>query len=281
MRKRCPRNSIFSLAFSPMVNWCGDAGSGSISRHRSGKRRGFNLLQAPGIHPETDRPKPTTFVCGTARWRTAPHAERTLYQPSSIAPTAAENTDDRFIEAEGHIRMMAAAQPFVSGAISKTINLPNEATIEQIKSSYFLSWKLGPQSQRALPRRVQAQPAAHLSPSDAELRRWKKMTSKTSRRSAAGGRQGGWSKPPGNAGSGPPATHRAGARCRRTSSRIIRAHRRCAPCAAGCLGYHATPHAQKFDVAGTEGYITVGLYEDGRPVKFSFRMAKEGSTSVD
>ncbi len=49
----------------------------------------------------------------------------------------------RFIAVEGHIRMMAAAQPFITGAISKTINLPNEATIEDIKSSYYLSWKLG------------------------------------------------------------------------------------------------------------------------------------------
>ena len=49
----------------------------------------------------------------------------------------------RFIHVEGHIRMMAAAQPFISGAICKTINLPNEATVEDIKNSYHLSWKLG------------------------------------------------------------------------------------------------------------------------------------------
>src|SRR5678810_1366008 len=49
----------------------------------------------------------------------------------------------RFIPVEGHIRMMAAAQPFISGAISKTINLPNEASVEDIKNSYYLSWKLG------------------------------------------------------------------------------------------------------------------------------------------
>ncbi|MEX2574343.1 MAG: vitamin B12-dependent ribonucleotide reductase, partial [Balneolaceae bacterium] len=48
----------------------------------------------------------------------------------------------RTISAEGHIHMMAAAQPFISGAISKTINLPNEATVEDIKDAYMLSWKL-------------------------------------------------------------------------------------------------------------------------------------------
>jgi len=49
----------------------------------------------------------------------------------------------RFIAAEGHIRMMAACQPFISGAISKTINMPNEATIDDVKSAYMLSWRLG------------------------------------------------------------------------------------------------------------------------------------------
>ena len=50
---------------------------------------------------------------------------------------------ERYIHAHGHIRMMGAAQPFLSGAISKTINLPNEATQEEIADSYRLSWELG------------------------------------------------------------------------------------------------------------------------------------------
>jgi ribonucleoside-diphosphate reductase alpha chain len=50
---------------------------------------------------------------------------------------------ERYIHANGHIKMMAAAQPFLSGAISKTINLPNEATVEDMKSCYQLSWELG------------------------------------------------------------------------------------------------------------------------------------------
>jgi len=49
----------------------------------------------------------------------------------------------RYIHAHGHIRMMAACQPFLSGAISKTINLPNEATVEEIADSYLMSWSLG------------------------------------------------------------------------------------------------------------------------------------------
>ncbi len=49
----------------------------------------------------------------------------------------------RYIHAHGHIRMMGATQPFISGAISKTINLPNEASVEEIADSYLLSWELG------------------------------------------------------------------------------------------------------------------------------------------
>jgi ribonucleoside-diphosphate reductase alpha chain len=49
----------------------------------------------------------------------------------------------RFIHAHGHIRMMAACQPFLSGAISKTINLPNESSMEEIADAYRLSWELG------------------------------------------------------------------------------------------------------------------------------------------
>ena len=50
---------------------------------------------------------------------------------------------ERYIHAHGHIRMMAACQPFLSGAISKTINLPHEATVEEIADSYLMSWSLG------------------------------------------------------------------------------------------------------------------------------------------
>src|SRR5205823_12282469 len=48
----------------------------------------------------------------------------------------------RYLSVESHIRMMAAAQPFISGAISKTINMPNDATVEDCKEAYLLSWKL-------------------------------------------------------------------------------------------------------------------------------------------
>src|SRR5204863_6777782 len=51
-------------------------------------------------------------------------------------------TGQRFLSAESHIRMLAAAQPFISGALSKTINMPHDATIEDVKKAYLLSWQL-------------------------------------------------------------------------------------------------------------------------------------------
>ena len=60
-----------------------------------------------------------------------------------IARTSAVKKGQRYIHAHGHIRMMAATQPFISGAISKTINLPNEASISEIADCYLLSWELG------------------------------------------------------------------------------------------------------------------------------------------
>jgi ribonucleoside-diphosphate reductase alpha chain len=60
------------------------------------------------------------------------------------------NRNTRYISAEGHINMMAAAQPFISGAISKTINLPNEATVEDFKDAYMLSWQADAESKCSL-----------------------------------------------------------------------------------------------------------------------------------
>ncbi|MEQ8344955.1 MAG: hypothetical protein RIB84_24800 [Sneathiellaceae bacterium] len=72
----------------------------------------------------------------------APHLKPEHYSVFDCAnPCGKDGT--RFLSAESHIRMMAAAQPFISGAISKTINMPNSATVEDCKDAYFLSWKLG------------------------------------------------------------------------------------------------------------------------------------------
>ncbi len=81
------------------------------------------------------------YVCGTMTIEGAPHLRTEHYAVFDCANKCGK-IGQRFLSAESHIRMMAAAQPFVSGAISKTINMPNSATLEDVKSAYRLSWQL-------------------------------------------------------------------------------------------------------------------------------------------
>ena len=81
-------------------------------------------------------------VCGAMTVEGAPHLKAEHYAVFDCANPCGR-TGKRFLSVESHIRMLAAAQPFISGAISKTINMPNEATVEDCKSAYLLSWKLG------------------------------------------------------------------------------------------------------------------------------------------
>ena len=102
---------------------------------------GFNLLKAIG-YTQKDIAEANDYVCGTMTVEGAPHLKDEHLPVFDCANKCGEK-GSRFIHAHGHIRMMGAAQPFISGAISKTINLPNEATVDDIKSCYELSWELG------------------------------------------------------------------------------------------------------------------------------------------
>src|SRR5207244_4046544 len=81
------------------------------------------------------------YVCGTMTVEGAPHL-RPEHYPVFDCANKCGKTGKRFLSAESHIRMMAAAQPFISGAISKTINMPHEASVEDVKQAYLLSWQL-------------------------------------------------------------------------------------------------------------------------------------------
>jgi ribonucleoside-diphosphate reductase alpha chain len=81
-------------------------------------------------------------VCGAMTVEGAPHLKAEHYAVFDCANPCGR-TGKRYLSVESHIRMLAAAQPFISGAISKTINMPNEATVEDCKAAYLLSWKLG------------------------------------------------------------------------------------------------------------------------------------------
>jgi len=80
-------------------------------------------------------------VCGAMTVEGAPHLKAEHY-PVFDCANPCGRTGKRYLSVESHIRMMAAAQPFISGAISKTINMPNEASVEDCKAAYMLSWKL-------------------------------------------------------------------------------------------------------------------------------------------
>ena len=102
---------------------------------------GWSLLESLGFSDE-EIDAANIYVCGTMTVEGAPHLKDEHLSVFDCANKCGQ-TGQRFIHAHGHIRMMAAAQPFLSGAISKTINLPHEATIEEIADSYRLSWELG------------------------------------------------------------------------------------------------------------------------------------------
>src|ERR1043166_8764046 len=81
-------------------------------------------------------------VCGAMTVEGAPHLKPEHYSVFDCANPCGK-IGKRYLSVESHIRMLAAAQPFISGAISKTINMPNDATVEDCKAAYLLSWKLG------------------------------------------------------------------------------------------------------------------------------------------
>ncbi len=101
----------------------------------------FNLLEWLGFTKE-EIASANDYVCGTMTVEGAPFLKAEDYPVFDCANKCGKK-GTRFIRPEGHINMMAAAQPFVSGAISKTVNFPHEATIEDIKNAYINSWKLG------------------------------------------------------------------------------------------------------------------------------------------
>jgi ribonucleoside-diphosphate reductase alpha chain len=137
----------------------------------------------------------------------------------------------RSIHYLGHIKMMGATQPFISGAISKTVNVPKEATVEEIMEAYIESWRLGAKAISIY--------------RDGSKRTQPLNTSKDKDKTQA--------------------------EVEKVVASMAQPVRRRLPDER-----HSITH--KFDIAGHEGYITVGLFEDGQPGELFLVMAKEGST---
>ncbi|WP_313196230.1 vitamin B12-dependent ribonucleotide reductase [Shinella zoogloeoides] len=100
----------------------------------------FNLLEHVGF-TKKEIEAANIHVCGAMTLEGAPFL-KAEHLPVFDCANPCGKIGKRYLSVESHIRMMAAAQPFISGAISKTINMPNEATVEDCKNAYMLSWKL-------------------------------------------------------------------------------------------------------------------------------------------
>jgi ribonucleoside-diphosphate reductase alpha chain len=234
---------------------------------------GFNLLQHLGFSRQQIG-EANDVICGRGTVEGAPHLRQEHYPVFDCANKCGRH-GERFIPVEGHIRMMAAAQPFITGAISKTINLPNEASVEDIKSSYYLSWKLGLKA-NALYRDGSKLSQPLNVKSDEELEKVEEDDEENVLAAreevakeviiAAQAMFGG--KPATSDNLAPAHTHVV----EKIVERIVeRPLRRRLPDTRNAMTH-------KFDVGGHEGYITVGLYDDGSPGEIFIRVAKEGST---
>ncbi len=155
----------------------------------------------------------------------------------------------RSIHYLAHLKMMAAAQPFISGAISKTVNMPSESTVEDTRETYVQAWKMGLKcvaiyrdgSKRSQPvnTRKSADGSSGTFTADAVSleAHVKELETEVAKLSAEAGK---------------PIRHR--------------------------LSDTRTAVTHKFDIAGHEGYLTVGLFDNGHPGELFITMAKEGST---
>ena len=215
----------------------------------------FNLLTHLGLSAEVVE-KLNTLVCGTATIEGAPGLKDEHLAVFDCASKCGKH-GKRFIAPEGHVRMMAAAQPFISGAISKTINLPNESSVQDIKDCYRLSWELGLKANALY--RDGCKLSQPLSATTDEAKKEAKMDTSPKAEAPAPFPQPSIPVPvPAAAAAIAPADQRRARRRRLPDTR------------------HSVTH--KFNVAGHEGYLTVGLYEDGAPGELFITMSKEGST---
>src|SRR5262249_13545234 len=181
-----------------------------------------------------------SYIDATGTIEGAPHIKDEHLAVFDCSFKPAKGT--RSIHYMGHLKMMAAAQPFISGAISKTVNLPENATVEDIMEAYIQAWKLGLKAvaiyrygcKKSKPLSAAGTKTATSSKDDVTPRAAVPMEEENL--------------------NGPP--------------RAVR-HR---------LKEERMSVTHKFNIAGHEGYLTVGLYPDGMPGELFIKMAKEGST---
>jgi len=178
----------------------------------------FNLLKYLGFS-DKEIEESEEVICGALTVEGAPHLKPEHYAVFDCAVPSGKK-GRRFIHYNAHLLMMAAVQPFLSGAISKTVNMPNEATIDDVAEVFMNAWKMGLKC-------------------IAIYRDGSKLSQPLSTKTAK-------------------------------TEQVQPVRRRLPP--------ERTAITHKFRVGEQEGYITVGLYEDGKPGEVFIKMAKEGST---
>jgi ribonucleoside-diphosphate reductase alpha chain len=180
-----------------------------------------------------------SYIDATGTIEGAPHVKDEHLAVFDCSFKPAKGT--RSIAYMGHLRMMAAAQPFISGAISKTVNLPENASVEDIMEAYLQAWKLGLKAVAV----------------------YRDGCKKSQPLSAAGTKTANSSKEDARVAAAPREDENLNA-----PPRAVR-HK---------LQEERASITHKFNIGGHEGYITVGLYPDGEPGELFITMAKEGST---
>jgi ribonucleoside-diphosphate reductase alpha chain len=260
---------VFELSFAFSAWGVGDAllKRLGIDPDRAKADPSFSLLRELGLSRDQIEALNDT-ICGRQTIEGAPHLKPEHLSVFDCANKCGK-TGVRYIAPEGHIRMMAAAQPFISGAISKTINLPADASVDDVKSAYRLSWELGLKANAlyrdgcklSQPLSTKAEKADE-SPADTQSKADSAKLASNAAASVA-------------AAAHDQAVDRlvdAAAPAVREVLRVVeRPMRRRLPDTRASITH-------KFNVAGHEGYLTVGLYEDGMPGELFVTMAKEGST---
>lgn len=207
----------------------------------------FDILMALGFSRE-QIDEANEYVCGTMTIEEAPHLKKEHYPVFDCANKCGKK-GKRFIPYIGHLRMMAAAQPFISGSISKTVNMPEESTVGDIQKAYMESWELMLKCNAIYRDASKLSQPLNTSSADDAYASLFNFSDIENADETVGVEQ-----------------------VQQVIEKIVqKPMRRKLPSER-----HSITH--KFSISGHEGYLTAGLYDDGQPGEIFIKMSKEGST---
>lgn len=207
----------------------------------------FNMLAYLGYSAEQIEAA-NEYVCGTMTIEGAPHLDEKHYPIFDCANRCGKK-GVRYIPWLAHLRMMAAAQPFITGAISKTINMPEESTIDDVARAYKISWE-------------------YMIKAVALYRDGSKLSQPLNASSGDTNYGALFNFDDVEESDETVAPQQVDAAIQQEMARPLRRK----------LSQERLSITHKFSVANHEGYLTIGLYEDGTPGEIFIKMSKEGST---